>query len=320
MDISDLVICNGGIIMTHIFIVNPYAGNKTFADGLREKLKNIPNFNYFVFNTRCAGNETELVKRILHIFENEELRFYCCGGSGTMRNILNGLDEAGAISNTEVAFYPCGLTNDFLKVFGKDAFLFSDIDSLIHGDVILVDYIKTNHSIALNTVSFGLDANVLEKLDDYRSLRLMGAQLPYSLALMYSLFISKALQYEYTLDGVSKEAYIQEFCIGNGLIFGGNLHFTHSADPTDGIGSYCCVKKSSIFKRFLGMKSLQTNNLDKLETFATLDTCSRFHIKRKDGLPLTYNCDGNLIKNVAEIDGFFVKKGLSFVVPKGVTL
>ena len=40
--------------MTHIFIVNPFAGNNTFADDLRTKLASMQNINYFVFNTRYA--------------------------------------------------------------------------------------------------------------------------------------------------------------------------------------------------------------------------------------------------------------------------
>ena len=36
--------------MTHIFIVNPYAGEKTFADDLRRKLKEIKNLSFLIRN------------------------------------------------------------------------------------------------------------------------------------------------------------------------------------------------------------------------------------------------------------------------------
>ena len=113
--------------MTHIFIINPFAGHQTFADDLRTKLAKVKNLDYFVFNTRYKGYETELVRKILHIFEGEKLRFYCCGGSGTMRNMLNGFDS---LDDVEVAFFPCGLTNDFLKNFGKDESRFHNIEEL----------------------------------------------------------------------------------------------------------------------------------------------------------------------------------------------
>lgn len=306
--------------MTHIFIVNPYAGKNTFADELREKLAEIPNFNYFIFNTRCAGYEIELVKRIRHIFQDEKLRFYCCGGSGTMTNMLNGLEETDTLKGTEVAFYPCGLTNDFLKIFGKDEHRFYDIHELIHGDVISVDYIKTNYSIALNTVSFGLDANTLSSLEDYRTFRLYSSQIPYTLAVLHSVFLSKSHQYEFYLDDKRFEGTIREFCIGNGYVLGGNLYFAKGTCATDGIGQFCYVQNKNKFHILSVIRQMQNKNIEKLSQLATLGECSRFRVRRTDGSPITYNCDGNLIRNADEINAFFVKEGLSLVVPKGVKI
>ena len=48
--------------MKHIFIVNPYAGSMTFANNLRRQLEKIEGFEYFLFNSRYTGNETELTK------------------------------------------------------------------------------------------------------------------------------------------------------------------------------------------------------------------------------------------------------------------
>lgn len=36
--------------MKHIFILNPYAGKTMFAEDLREKLAQIEDLDYFVFN------------------------------------------------------------------------------------------------------------------------------------------------------------------------------------------------------------------------------------------------------------------------------
>lgn len=52
-----------------------------------------------------------------------------------------------------MAFYPCGLTNDFIKCFSGKEKRFHQIEELINGDVISVDYIQTNGSVALNTLS-----------------------------------------------------------------------------------------------------------------------------------------------------------------------
>ena len=183
--------------MLHIFIINPFAGRKTFADDLRIKLASIKGLDYFVFNTRYAGYETELVKKIQHIFQGEKLRFYCCGGSGTMRNMLNGFDD---LSTAEVAFFPCGLTNDFLKMFGENEAKFRNIEELINGDVIEIDYIKTNHGVSLNTLSTGLDSNSVSKMNDFRILRFIGNDVPYTISTLYSIFVSKTLEYEISID------------------------------------------------------------------------------------------------------------------------
>lgn len=40
----------------------------TFANNLRQQLEQIKDFEYFLFNSRYTGNETELTKKIVHFF------------------------------------------------------------------------------------------------------------------------------------------------------------------------------------------------------------------------------------------------------------
>ena len=122
--------------MKHIFIVNPYAGSMTFANNLRQQLEKMNGFEYFLFNSRYTGNETELTRKIIDFFPQEQLRIYACGGSGTLRNVLEGVGEN---PNVELAFYPCGMTNDFLKCFKpEDRTRFYDIAELIGGETLVL--------------------------------------------------------------------------------------------------------------------------------------------------------------------------------------
>ena len=118
--------------MKHIFIVNPYAGRLNFANNLRDQLEQIEGLEYYLFNSRYSGNETELAEKMTNFFPDEKIRIYACGGSGTFRNVLQGVGEN---PNVELAFYPCGQTNDFLKVFKEeDQMRFFDIEELIDGE------------------------------------------------------------------------------------------------------------------------------------------------------------------------------------------
>ncbi len=303
--------------MLHIFIINPFAGHKTFADDLRTKLSSIKNLNYFVFNTRYEGYETELVKKIQHIFDGEKIRFYCCGGSGTMRNMLNGFDD---LSEAEVAFFPCGLTNDFLKVFGKDESRFHHIEELINGDVIDVDYIKTEHGVSLNTVSTGLDSNCIVKMNDFRILRLISEDLPYTISTLYSIFVSNTYAYEVTLDGEMYSDKFAEIFIGNGCKFGGNMHFANTTCINDGNAIVRLVENRRGFNLLPALLAVTGQKYDKFEKYMHCDECSTIHIRRADGSPFSINQDGDLIRNVTECNVQIVHKGLRLVVPKGVRM
>ena len=107
--------------MVHIFVINSMIAPADFSQNLRASLAKHDNLQYHVFNTSGAGMEEDIVRRMIRYFEGQQLRFYCCGGSGTMRNILQG---AEGNDNIEFAFCPLGRTNDFLKVFGEEIELF----------------------------------------------------------------------------------------------------------------------------------------------------------------------------------------------------
>ncbi len=303
--------------MIHIFIINPFAGRQTFADDLRTKLESIKNLNYFVFNTRYRGYETELVRKIQHIFEGEKLRFYCCGGSGTMRNMLNGFDN---LEDAEVAFFPCGLTNDFIKMFGKDEQRFHQIEELINGDVIKVDYIKSNHGISLNTLSTGLDSNSVQKMNEFRVLRHINDSLPYTISILYAIFVARNHEYEVTLDD---NVYVDKFTevfIGNGCVFGGNMFFAEQTCIDDGKAISRLIPNKKGLPLLPPLMVLTNKKYDKLESSMACGNCSKIRVRRTDNAPFTINQDGDLIHNVTECTAEIVHKGLNFVVPKGVKL
>lgn len=307
----------GRFIVTHIFIINPYAGQSSLADDLRDRLSKMSGLNYYVFNTRCAGYEKTLVGKVLHFFQGEKLRFYCCGGSGTMRNMLCGFDD---LSDAEVAFFPCGLTNDFLKAFGNDAEHFKDIEELINGDIINVDYIKTNYGYALNTISFGLDADTIFLTNDYRSLQIFNDNLPYTMAIVHSMLLSRQHSYEMEIDGHRSSKITAETIFGNGNIFGGNLYFSDSKNVFDGKGGFLSSPKMNTISEIKMMIAMMKRDMDYSRKTCQCGEFEKFRIRRTSGSAFTTNFDGELQMIDKSLEGRIIRQGLKFVVPKGITM
>lgn len=307
--------------MLHIFVINPYAGDMTFANNLREKISKIPNLPYFIFNTRSVGYEGEIVGKIQHFFPDEQLRFYCCGRSGTIRNMLNGFES---FENVEIAYYPCGLTNDFLKVFGEEEKRFHNLEELVYGEVVDIDYIRTNHGVALNTLSFGMDTDFNEKLKNWQLLKAFGTSVPYVLAMLHALVLTKSQTYEIQIGEEThlKEEAVTEFFYGNGYMLGGFLHFDDKADIRDGMGLCRYLRERSGLGNIPIAKALATNDQKKLASYDQIETqfCNKMTIRRKDGEPFGLSFDGEMVYGITDCEVNMVKQGLHMVVPKGVRL
>ena len=304
--------------MKHIFIVNPYAGNMTFANNLRQQLEQIKDFEYFLFNSRYTGNETELTKKIVHFFPDEQLRIYACGGSGTMRNVLEGVGEN---PHVDLAFYPCGMTNDFLKVFSQeDQERFYDIEELIHGETIQVDSILTNHGRALNTFSCGMDAEIMRYIATQHPVRTVGVQVPYSAYIFEALLRLKKMDLRIRVDGKEMNGYYDELCWGNGCVLGGSLCMPKGFVPNDGLGSYVLVpaKGHLAFIRILINLIRQKN--DYIEKNARAGHGKKMTIMRSDRGPIVVNLDGEMLSAPGEWTVEMRPSSVRFVVPRGVRL
>lgn len=301
--------------MVHIFIINANAGDESFSAGLRNHLAERKDIKYYILHTRRDQSETALAQEVLSLFEGEEIRIYSCGGSGTFRNIMAGVDD---LSKVEFAFYPRGLTNDFLKTFGDNEKYFRDIDNLIDGKVTMIDYIKTNHGTALNTCSFGLDAVQVSKEIDYSAMIVLGKEIPFLLGFLAAVLRYSPFEIELEIDGVKRTGKFTEVILANGGVIGGALWFDENVDYTDGKGRLALIDNINFINRIRCLFTAAKKNLKGLEKFGTMTYASKMSIKRTDGLPLAIDFDGELQKPQERWDVEIVHKGLKFVVPKEV--
>ena len=302
--------------LTHIFIINPVAGKGNYANRIRKKIERRKDIRSFVFFCPQQGKETDIVRKLQHYFNKGKLRIYSIGGSGTARNILNGIED---FERVELAVCPMGLTNDFLKVIGEED-RFRDIDNLIDGNISRIDYIKTNHGLALNTFSLGFDSIIVKKVEQHRTLRVFGNMLPYAIAFLYAIFRAKPADYEIFVDDQFYEGKMGEIFYGNGCVLGGSMHFATDCKVKDGKANFLIARNFQGVGTVPLVLSLAKNKQEEVEKYGVLGLCDTITIRRKDDRPFEMNFDGELVGDVTEWKAQIVREGLSFVLPKGVEI
>ena len=303
------------VIMIHIFIINAYAGDDRFSAGLRNHLSKRTDIKYYILHSRSRENETELAREVMNLFEGEDIRIYSCGGSGTFRNVLQGVDD---LSKVELAFYPKGLTNDFLKCFGDKEKYFRDIDNLIDGVPVLIDYIETNHGRALNTFSVGIDTVQVEETNFFRPMLLFGKNIPYYLGFLAAIVKYVPIDAEVIADGQKYTGRFTEAFLSNGFVIGGALWMDESADYNDGKGRFVLFRNMKVLERVKALYQCVRKNIKILDKYGVLGYVSDMTVRRSDGVPFVADFDGELQPPQREWSARIIHNGLQFVVPKEV--
>jgi len=303
--------------LTHVFIFNPEATSEASMEKIRKSLSKNKNLKYFIFTSSYAGGETELVKKIQVYFPEGRLRIYSVGGSGTLRNIINGIDD---FERVEIACCPMGLTNDFMKTFGYDQKRFKEINNLITGEVVKVDYIKTTGGIALNTFSMGLDSKLVETLDITRMFKVFGLKMPYIISFIWSMIVSMPDEYEIFVDDECFEGTFSQLIFGNGNMLGGSFTFSKRPLVNDGKGAVLLGGNLHGFTMLPVVMAMVSGDMSKLSKLTEMREAKRFSIRRRDGGQLAMNFDGEMVYGYEKWEAEIVREGLKFVIPKGVKL
>lgn len=302
--------------MLQVFIINSFSGDETKTIGIREKLEQIENMEYLVFNSEYPRHEGILAKQICELFPEEQIRFYSCGGSGTFRNILKEIPQKD-FTRVELAEVACGLTNDFLNIYGTEREKFKDIMNLMDGTVETLDYIKTSSGPAHNTISVGFDGIILTGVLHLTKLPFFHGTLPYFFASIAAVLNNRVQELEITADGEVFRGKFYEAALGNGNLLGGNFHFGEKAYPKDGKIRMILAPKKGWRYKFQMLIAALKGNQEILERDAICRMVSEVHIKSLDGRQMSLNMDGELEK-AEEIHIEVCKDGMKFVEPAGL--
>ena len=182
----------------------------------------------------------------------EDLRFYACGGDGTINEVANGII---GLPNAAMTCVPVGTGNDFLKNFGDAAPLFSDPENLFDGPQFPLDAIECNGRAALTIACSGFDAQVAHDVHRFGQSPLLGSRSSYIASLAVN-FLLRDLGHTWTvtLDGQSLTGSFVLASVCNGRYYGGGFMPVAEARMDDGVLNTMVVKKVSRldFLKFVG--------------------------------------------------------------------
>ena len=240
--------------MKHIFIINPAAGKKDSRQRvytMAEALKKNHNLDVECMLTKSRGHATALTRAIAET--GDYVRFYACGGDGTVNEIANGI---AGFPNSAMTCIPIGTGNDFLKNFGKDAEpLFLDAENLWNGDVTPLDLIDCNGKYCLTIACTGIDARIAESVHDFGASPMLTGRGSY-LASVAANFLFRKIgrRWRVTLDNEVIEGDFALVSMCNGRYYGGGSTPVPEARMDDGVLHTVLVKNISRVK-FAGLFS-----------------------------------------------------------------
>ena len=302
------------VTMKHLFIINPAAGGKRnrpedTAALIRGTVT--ADEDYEIYVTKDPMDACEKIRA--EAANGGELRVYACGGDGTLNECVNGAVGLPCVS---VTHFPRGTGNDFIKMFGKEnAARFSDLRSLMDGEIRRLDAIDCCGRYGINICSVGIDARIGADVHKYSAIPLIGGATGYVVSLAANLlrginrhFIVKTP--ERTVDG--RFALV---CACNGRFYGGGFNPVPDAVPDDGLIDFLAVGPVSRlqFLHFVGKYA--AGRYRELGDLVTHLRGAEMEIDADEELRV--NVDGEVLRE--KHVSFRVAPGtVDFILPKGL--
>ncbi len=305
--------------LKHIFIINPAAGKRdntnTAAAGISAVAKRM-GLDYEILTTERRHHAVELVQQKAREYGERPIRFYACGGDGTLNEVAAG---AAGQEHVSITNYPIGSGNDFIKLFGADGAAFLDLERLIGGQDVELDYILSDCGICLNIFSVGVDARIADGMQKYKRIPVLGGTAAYNISTVENLIKGLHQPYGVEIDGKSYNGEYTLVLAGNGRFYGGGANPVPEADPTDGLLDVLLVDELNLLK---AAKVIGGYKAGRHRSFPQYITCLRakeltiYHQKGKD---MTVNLDGEIV-HTARTTLRVAEDKLHFTVPQGVSL
>lgn len=284
--------------MRHIFIMNPNAGNGTHFVAVHAAIERL-DCTHEIYETKEPADATRYVRACCEKY-SEPLRFYACGGDGTIKEVAEGIL---GYPHASMSCYPIGSGNDFVKCFGG-ADGFYDLENLTKSAEINVDIIRIcteDHPdmYSVNVCNFGFEAYAAAAMGRVRRTPLLGGKNAYTTGILYALLRAMKNRGEIYADGKKlNENGIYLLCtVANGGYVGGAYNCAPRASVSDGLLEICMVRPLSLFTfvRLIGLYKAG-KHLDDPRFEKYIHYCRAKKVEVKSDTPFALCLDGEIVE------------------------
>ncbi len=298
--------------MKHLFIINPTAGKNTDPEALSKKIREAMSGSsdeLEIYVTKAPLDATEKVRA--EACKGAPLRVYACGGDGTLNECVNG---AAGFPNVALTHYASGSGNDFLRMFGSDTVLFTDLKNLINGKALPVDLIDVCGRKSINICSLGFDARVGIGVHKYTQNPFISGTLGYVVSLLVHFVKGINRPLKIKLDGKELSGEFALVCACNGRYYGGGFNPVPEAEPDDGLMDVLVVKKVSRLTFLMLIGKYSKGRYAELRKYISHYRCTEISFESEEELGI--NVDGEAV--FSKTPSFRMEPGaVNFIFPVG---
>jgi diacylglycerol kinase family enzyme len=304
--------------MKHLFVINPKAALvRGQADRLREEITaffaNYPEFKYDVHITRWKRDAVGFTRRYISA-SPELVRVYAAGGMGTFFEVINA---AAGLPNVQVAYYPQGAANSFLRSFGEDKLhFFRSLRNLVFAPVTGVDLIRWGNNYGINHSLIGLDSRAEQ--DSLTLVRRTGIKrdTAHTITGILRFLEGKTINYyRIDVDGRKIAGEYTGLMVANAPCFGQRFCPAIDAVLTDGALHIYLIRKIPFYIAPKLFTDYENGRWAKWPDYISHYRGKRISISSPAMMTISF--DGELFYN-DRIEYTVVPRGLDFVCPEGI--
>ena len=301
--------------MKHIFVINPAAGKENATERIKGEIERCDVASSSeLYLTEHPGDAVRYVRDYCKA-HSEPVRFYACGGDGTLNEVANGV---AGIEHASIGCIPSGSGNDFIKYYGGMDH-FKSVSDIINGEETPIDLIRVGDRYAINAVHFGLDSCVAQKIQENRRKKIIGGRNAYPSAVVYAILFGMRHTCTVRADGdvMNPSGEVCLCTIANGQYVGGSYHCAPKSSNHDGLLDVCVVDVISRITFLKTMGAYQRGehlNSSKYGDFIYYKRASSVQVTAPSGFIVSM--DGELLvmnEFVVELEHHATR----FVVPRG---